>query len=103
MATRRRRLSEALAEPAQPPALAAEITPPSPGQRSGRQDREGHKNIAGWFPLSVFYELEELRLQRSREQGRKVTLQELQAEAYNDLFKKYGRPEVAPTRDGQGA
>lgn len=101
MATRRRRLSEALAESDSipTPVQHARTAQPTPGQRSSRQDREGHKNIAGWFPLPVFYELEELRLQRSREQGRKVTLQELQAEAYNDLFKKYGRPEVAPTRE----
>jgi hypothetical protein len=96
MAARRRRLSEALAEPALPVPPAESAPAPAPG----RQDRNGHKNIAGWFPLAVFYELEELRLQRSRERGRKVTLQELQAEAYNDLFKKYGRPEVAPRRQG---
>ena len=28
--------------------------------------------------------------------GRKVTSQEILAEAYNDLFKKYGRAELAP-------
>lgn len=105
MAIRRKRLSEALAEPepAQPPRPPAETPMPANMPKPGRQDRAGQKNIAGWFPLTVFYELEELRLQRSREQGRKVTLQELQAEAYNDLFKKYGRAEVAPTREGQGA
>ena len=58
--------------------------------------REGMVNIAGWFPTNVKFELEELRLQRSRKAGRKITLQEIQAEAYNDLFKKYGRPELAP-------
>ena len=59
--------------------------------------RDGMLNIAGWFPANVKFELEELRLQRSRKAGRKITLQQIQAEAYNDLFKKYGRPELAPS------
>jgi hypothetical protein len=42
------------------------------------------------------FELEEIRLERSRKLGRKVTSQEILAEAYNDLFKKYGRAELAP-------
>jgi hypothetical protein len=105
MTTKRRRLSEALAEPQ---ALAEDISAVSPAVNDGlrkavRQDRKGRKMISGWFPIAVVYELEELRLQRSRKLGRKVTLQELQAEAYNDLFKKYGRPELAPTREGVGA
>ena len=54
-------------------------------------------NIAAWFPIRVKFELEEIRLERSRELGRKVTMQELMAEAYNDLFLKYGRAELAPT------
>lgn len=61
--------------------------------------RSGLVNIAGWFPMKVKFELEELRLARSRQTGKKITLQRLQAEAYNDLFKKYGRPEVAPSGD----
>jgi hypothetical protein len=36
-----------------------------------------------------------LATERSRALGRKVTAQELLAEALNDLFKKYGKPEVA--------
>ena len=67
-------------------------------KKTGRvgKTREGMVNIAGWFPTNVKFELEELRLQRSRKAGRKITLQEIQAEAYNDLFKKYGRPELVP-------
>lgn len=61
--------------------------------------RSGLVNIAGWFPMRVKYELEELRLARRRQTGKKITLQQLQAEAYNDLFKKYGRAEVAPSGD----
>ncbi|MEL6216981.1 MAG: ribbon-helix-helix domain-containing protein [Pseudomonadota bacterium] len=99
---KKRRLSDALAEPDAPapepqaaPARANDAPAPS-----RRQDRQGRKMISGWFPLTVSYELEELRLERSRALGRRVTLQELQAEAYNDLFKKYGRPELAPTKEG---
>jgi hypothetical protein len=64
-----------------------------PGQR---KDRQGLVTVAGWFPVRVKFELEEIRLERSRKLGRKVTLQEIMAEAYNDLFKKYGRAELAP-------
>ena len=80
-------------------------TPPDLGdnpRQSGRTSREGMKIVSGWFPQTVGFELEELRLERSRAAGRKVTLQELQAEAYNDLFKKYGRPELAPVSGGVG-
>ena len=31
------------------------------------------------------------------------TVQGLLAEALNDLFAKYGKPEIAPTETGQGA
>jgi antitoxin-like ribbon-helix-helix protein len=61
-----------------------------------RSSREGQTNIAAWFPMNVKFQLDELRLQVSRQRGRKVSLTELQAEAYNDLFKKYGMAEIAP-------
>ena len=49
-------------------------------------------NIAAWFPVRVKFELEEIRLERSRKLGRKVTSQEILAEAYNDLFKNTEGP-----------
>lgn len=58
--------------------------------------RAGEVNVAAWFPPAVKYGLQELALERSRVIGRKVTLRELMAEAFNDLFKKYGKAEVAP-------
>ncbi len=61
--------------------------------------RESMKMVSGWFPKYVGFELDDLRLERTRALGRKVTLQELQAEAINDLFKKYGRPELAPVTE----
>lgn len=60
-----------------------------------KSSRDGQTNIAAWFPIRVKFQLEELCLKKSRELGRKVTLRELQAECYNDLFKKYGLPEIA--------
>lgn len=70
--------------------------PPPTGQKSGR---DGHSSIQGWYPNAVKYTLEELRLKRSKELGRKVTSQELMGEAFNELFKKYGFPETAPMKD----
>jgi hypothetical protein len=61
--------------------------------------RDGQANIAGWFPMNVKFALQDLKAKRQRELGRTVTLSELQAEAYNELFKKYGMPEIAPTTD----
>jgi hypothetical protein len=83
-------------------ATPADVQPDTPPRRAGgsRQDRRGMVNIAAWFPVRVKFELEEIRLERSRKLGRKVTSQEILAEAYNDLFKKYGRAELAPMSGG---
>jgi hypothetical protein len=79
-------------------AIPADIKPDMSAREGAgqRKDRQGMVNIAGWFPVRVKFELEEIRLERSRKLGRKVTTQEIMAEAYNDLFKKYGRAELAP-------
>ena len=87
-------LSEALQSAdaaASPPAEAK----PAPKADRPRRDREGRRMVSGWFPVEMTLELEELRLERSRALGRKVTLQELQEEGYNDLFKKYRKAELA--------
>ena len=68
-----------------------------------RPDRAGKTNITGYFDKPVKWELQELATERSRALGRKVTAQELLAEALNDLFKKYGRPEIAPAADHSGS
>ena len=46
---------------------------------------ESMRSLAGLYGVSDLIKL-----------GRKVTSQEILAEAYNDLFKKYGRAELAP-------
>lgn len=94
-------------------ALAAnksDDTPPAPtpqpqavGQASAptarrAPSRAGQTNVSGWFDMPVKHTLEELRLARQKQLGRRVTIQEIMGEAFNDIFKKYGFPEVAPTR-----
>jgi hypothetical protein len=48
--------------------------------------------VAGHFPEEVAWQLRELALER------RSTVQELLGEALNDLFQKYGKPELAPTQ-----
>ncbi|MEM9128426.1 MAG: ribbon-helix-helix domain-containing protein [Pseudomonadota bacterium] len=85
-------------EPEPVQAVAVEAGPLTGKPTANRAPgREGQTNISGWFDSSVKFTLEELRLKRQRELGRRVTIQELMGEAYNELFKKYGFPEVAPS------
>jgi hypothetical protein len=91
-------LAERPAEPEPQSPKPAQAPTNERGRSADRRtrDRKNKTQIAGWFPLPVSLQLDELRLRVSRERGRKVTLNELQAEAYNDLFKKYGLAEIAP-------
>lgn len=73
------------------------LHPQSKAPSKRASSREGQVNISAWFDMPVRYTLDELCLKRKRELGRRVTTQELLGEALNDLFKKYGLPEVAPT------
>ena len=52
--------------------------------------REGTAPITGHFPRQVRDQLKILAIERGG------TLYNLMAEAYNDLFAKYGKPEIAP-------
>jgi hypothetical protein len=52
--------------------------------------RAGTSPITGHFPREVRDQLKILAIERS------ATLHDLMAEAYNDLFAKYGKPEIAP-------
>jgi hypothetical protein len=65
-----------------------------------RPDRVDKTDITGYFPKAVKWEFQDLANERSRALGRKITTQELLAEALNDLFKEYGKTEVA--RSGEG-
>jgi antitoxin-like ribbon-helix-helix protein len=52
--------------------------------------RTGTKPITGHFPKQVRDELKKLAIERD------TTLQCLMAEAFNDLFAKYGKSEIVP-------
>jgi hypothetical protein len=52
--------------------------------------RAGTAPITGHFPRQVRDQLKILAIERGS------TLYNLMAEAYNDLFAKYGKPEIAP-------
>ena len=55
--------------------------------------RAGTKPITGHFPKQVRDELKKLAIEQD------TTLQNLMAEAFNDLFAKYGKPEICPVSD----
>ena len=75
------------------------VTTAAPAAKVARApSRAGQSNVSGWFDMPVKHTLEELRLARQKQLGRRVTIQEIMGEAFNDIFKKYGFPEVAPTR-----
>ena len=55
-----------------------------------RPGRDGKSNVTGYFPPEVKKQLRILAAERS------TTIQDLLAEALNDLFAKHGKPEIAP-------
>ena len=101
MAKAKPNLAAALAQKQEPETPApVQKTAAAPAQAKVKNPaRQNQINIAGWFPLPVKFALDELKLKRQRELGRTVTIQELMGEAYNEIFKKYGMPEVAPVRE----
>jgi hypothetical protein len=58
-----------------------------PARPAARRDT---RQIAAHFPEEVAWQLRELAVERRR------TVQALMGEALNDLFQKYGKPEIAP-------
>jgi len=71
----------------------SEATPPkheSSERPAGQPSRVGKTNVTGYFPPEV---KASLRLVQARRGG---TIQDILAEALNDLFAKYGVPESAP-------
>jgi hypothetical protein len=76
--------------PEGPSFLPSESTPVASG-RTTAKTRMGTKQIAAHFPEDVAWQLRGLAVER------KTTVQNLMAEALNDLFAKHGKPEVAPT------
>ena len=80
-----RRTPEATLVPSAPLNLNGEVT-----SRVTPRTRVGTKQVAAHFPEDVAWQLRGLAVDR------KTTVQNLMAEALNDLFAKYGKPEVAP-------
>jgi len=64
---------------------------PGPKGPHFRPSRQGKANVTGYFPPSVKKQLRILAADRE------TTIQDLLAEALNDLFAKHGKPEIAPT------
>lgn len=71
------------------PAEAAQSSEPLPH----RLGRAGKSNVTGYFPPAVKKQLRLLSAEHDK------TIQRLLGEALNDLFAKYGKPEVAPLDD----
>ncbi len=59
-------------------------------ERSQQPSRAGTYAITAHFPKEVRDQLKILAIKQD------MTLQDLTAEAFNDLFAKYGQPEIAP-------
>ena len=65
---------------------------PEPVTKAYKQaSRQGTKPVTGHFPKEVSDRLKILAVEQD------TTLQDLMAEALNDLFAKYGKPEIVPT------
>ena len=62
----------------------------APKSQHFRPSREGKSNVTGYFPPAVKKQLRILAADRD------TTIQDLLAEALNDLFAKHGRHEIAP-------
>ena len=77
-------------EPAPAPSL------PKVRELVAPKTRVGTKQIAAHFPEDVAWQLRALAVER------KTTVQNLMAEALNDLFAKHGKPEVAPLDRARG-
>jgi hypothetical protein len=54
--------------------------------------RAGMRQVAGHFPEEVSWQLRELSVEQ------RTSVQEILGEALNDLFQKYGKPELVPSR-----
>lgn len=78
------------------PEIVADTTQMPIQPASQQSSRVGKVNVTGYFPPEV---KTSLRLVQARRSG---TLQDILAEALNDLFAKYNVPQTAP-REGSDA
>ncbi len=96
MGTKKPDLASALADAGGSTRRRPKVPPPeSPEPKSSQQPgRIGTRPITVHFPKNVRDQLKILAIQQD------TTLHNLIAEAFNDLFAKYGRPEIAPKQGG---
>jgi hypothetical protein len=85
--------TEAPAAP-QPAPQQDNISAPVAKSPHFRPSREGKANVTGYFPPAVKKQLRILAADRE------TTIQDLLAEALNDLFAKHGKPEIVPLAEG---
>lgn len=78
------------ASPIEQKAPDTETYPDNPHYRPGRA---GKSNVTGYFPQEVKRQLRLMGAEQDK------TIQKLLAEALNDLFAKYSKPEIAPLED----
>jgi hypothetical protein len=76
-------------------AVSSPARPEAPERPASQPSRTGKTNVTGYFPPEV---KASLRLVQARRGG---TLQDILAEALNDVFVKYGVPETAPRETGK--
>ena len=74
----------------------AVVTPAAYSEKRSvaQPSREGTAPITGHFPEDVRAQFKILAVEQRR------TMHSLMAEAFNDLFAKYGKPEIAPQESG---
>jgi len=88
--------AKAAARQAPPPVESApsdalsQTYPDNPHYRPGRAQKS---NVTGYFPPAVKKQLRMLAAEHD------TTIQALLAEGLNDLFAKYGKPEIVPVED----
>ena len=73
-----------------PPPPEKQASGDNPHYRPGRADKV---NVTGYFPPAVKKQLRLLSAEQDK------TMQQILAEALNDVFAKYGKPEIAPIGD----
>ena len=87
-------LLQAMREKANPVIGAVSTSPKQvksgAGQEAHPPSRAGKRQVAAYFPVPVQRQLKLLTVEND------TTVQNLLAEALNDLFAKYGKPEIAP-------
>ncbi len=74
--------------------------PADPGHNQDphyRPGRQGKSNVTGYFPPAVKRQLRILAAEKD------TTIQDLLGVALNDLFAKYGKPEIVPVDNDRTA